>query len=305
MTANQPDGLLALRHAFGRVSAPEKLTQEALEGNNCHLRRLIRLKPGERAETSDLWEYTQDLLYTEIQGPLLAYLLPFCLELWREDLRGIQDGIGGFVEQFYPVLANRHVFEAHLTQKQAAAVSEYMRRAILDEIDDQRGLTYQGVKEERPYRWIRAVTTYGVLLPDLDRLWGAWRSLDTIGQAIAALQYISCLMYPENENPVFAPWTPNGGGGPPCLWDFEGHLYTHRWMEPNVVFLKRILNVPGVTKTLDRAVDRLTDQPEREVATQIQGDLPLLTETLEARCAELPRLLETTQGPSKLLAWSR
>jgi hypothetical protein len=304
MTANQPDWLLALRHAFGRVAAPEKFTQEAFEGDDRHLRRLIRLKPGERAEPSDLWEYTQDLLYTEIQSPLLAYLLPFCLELWREDLRGIHDGCGGFVEQFYPVLANRHVFESHLTQKQAAAVSAYMRQVILDEIDDQRGLTYQGMNE-RPYRWIRALTTYGVLLPDLDRLWGAWWSLDTIGQAIAALQYISCLMYPENENPVFAPWTPNGGGGPPCLWDFEGHLYTHHWMEPNVVFLKRILAVPGVTETLNRAVDRLTAQPEHHVATQIQGDLPLLTETLEARCAELPRLLETTQEPSKLLAWSK
>jgi hypothetical protein len=86
---------------------------------------------------------------------------------------------------------------------------------------------------------------------------GAWWSLDTFGRSIAAVQYISCLIYPENEKPVFAPWTPNGGGGPPCLWEFEGHLYTHCWLEPNVAFLKGALNVLGVTEALNRAVDRL------------------------------------------------
>jgi hypothetical protein len=93
-----------------------------------------------------------------------------------------------------------------------------------------------------------------VLLPAVDRVWGAWWSLETVGRAIAAVQYIPCLIYPEHENPVFAPWTRNGGGGPPCLWGFEGHLYTHRWLEPNVTFLKEALSVPGVTEALSRAV---------------------------------------------------
>jgi hypothetical protein len=73
-----------LRRVFGSAP-PEKITQEAYEGNPKHLRRLARLRRGEKAEVSDLWKYTQDLLYTEIQGPLFAYLLPFCLEAWRED----------------------------------------------------------------------------------------------------------------------------------------------------------------------------------------------------------------------------
>jgi hypothetical protein len=141
-------------------------------------------------------------------------------------------------------------------------------------------------------------------LPDLDRVWSAWWSLDTVGRALAAVQYISCLIYPENENPVFAPWTPNGGGGPPCLWGFEGHLYTHRWLEPNVTFLKGALNVPGVTEVLSRAVDRLIGHSERELAAGIREDLPLLTDTLQVRCAELPRLLEATQEPGRPRAWS-
>jgi hypothetical protein len=293
-----------LWRAFGSTTPPEKITQEAFDRDDSHLRRLVRLRPGHRAEANDLWEYTQDLRYTEIQGPLLAYLLPFCMEAWREDLRGISGEYGGFVEHFYPVLADRQIFEIHLTPKQGAAISEFMRQTILEEINDQRGLCYKGTRA-RPYRWVRALATYGVLRSDEDQLWNAWWSLDTAGRAIAAVQYISCLMYPKNENPVFAPWTPDGGGGPPCLWEFEGHLYEHRWLKPNVDFLKEVLTVSRVSDLLIRAVELLVDQPEHDVAAGIREDLPLCVETLEARCAELPVFLETTQLSVTLFAWSK
>jgi hypothetical protein len=52
---------------------------------------LLRIKPGERPDLQDLWEYLQDLRYTDLQSSLLAYLLPFCLELWCENPRGTSD----------------------------------------------------------------------------------------------------------------------------------------------------------------------------------------------------------------------
>jgi hypothetical protein len=288
---------------MGSVAPPEKITQEAFDHDDGHLHRLMRLRPGQRAEASDLWSYTQDLRYGEIQGPLLTYLLPFCLEAWREDLRGV-NGYGGFVENFYPVLANCRVFELDLNPKQIAAISEFMRGTILEEIDVQRGLAFQG-KGATPYRWFRALTTYGVVLPDVDRLWTKWWSLETIGRAISAVEYMSCLMYSEYENPVFAPWTGDGGGGPPCLWEFEGHLYEHHWLKPNVDFLKGTLAVRTVSDVLVRAVELLVDQPEHDVAARIKGDLPLCIETLEARCAELPVILETTQLSVTDFAWTK
>jgi len=265
------------------------------------LRRLSRLRPGDRAEARDLFEYTQDLLYTEIQGPLLAYLLPFCLEAWYKDLRG-RGGFGGFVEHFYPVLASSQIFDKHLKSHQTEAVSRFIRESVLEEIDDQRGLSYQG-SGARPYRWISALITYGVLLPDAERLWTAWCSISTIGQAVAAVQYFSCLMYQKSENPVFAPWTPQRGGGPPCLWEFAGHLYSHRWLEPNVAFLTRHVNPSLVSDLLDRAVRCLADQPEHRVAAEVHADLPLCAETLAARCAQLPHLLETIQESGSALEW--
>ena len=289
---------------MGRPSLPRTITQKAFDFDAGHLRRLVRLPRSERAEAEDLWAYTQDLRFGEaIQGPLLAYLLPFCLQAWHDDLRGTATGYGAFVEHFYPVLADRHVFDTHLNPKQAAAVSRFMQSSILEEIDDQRGLAYSGMSA-RPYPWIRALTTHGVLLPDVDRLWTAWWSLETIGRAVSAVQYVSALMYDEDENPVFAPWTRDGGGGPLGLWDFEGHLYAHRWMEPNVEFLTRTLSVSAVSELIGRAVARLANEPEQEIAAHLQAALPLRVELLQARCAELPALLATIGVPGSLLEWS-
>jgi hypothetical protein len=80
MVPNQADGTITFRSAYGKAAPPEKVTQEAFEGNDRHLRRLLRIKPGERPDVQDLWEYLQDLRCTDIQSSLLEYLLPFCLE---------------------------------------------------------------------------------------------------------------------------------------------------------------------------------------------------------------------------------
>ena len=124
---------------------------------------VYEIAPWRPRQSRDLWEYTQDLLYGhEIQGDLVSHVIPFCLEAWRDDLRGIDNGYGGFVEHFYPVLAKTQVLGSHLNPKQGYAVAEFMRESILEEIDEQRGLGYSGTVA-RPYRWIRAFTTHGVL----------------------------------------------------------------------------------------------------------------------------------------------
>lgn len=304
MSAHAGETDNVLRREFGRLRPPERITQEAFDYNNRHLKKLVQLHPGDRAEVHDLWEYTQDLRFSkDIQESLLRYVLPFCLEAWRRDLRG-EGGYGGFVEHFYPALVDRHIIETFLTPAQSAAVSRFMRDTILEEIDQQRGLSYRG-SNARPYRWTTTFTTYGVVLPDIEHLCDAWWSLATIGSAVAAVQYISCLMYSEVENPVFAPWTSDQGGGPPCLWEFGGHLYTHRWLEPNVQFLSGFLNAGSVIDVLTRAAAKLEQRPEHAVAAEILEDVPLCEETLQSRCAELPRLLATVQQTTHGLEWSQ
>jgi hypothetical protein len=302
MSISQVAARTALRKSFGVIGPPEKITQEPYEHDDKHLRRLVQLQGEERPDGNDLCDYMRDLRYTEIQTSLFVYLLPICLEVWRNDLRGLDSRYGGVIEDFYPVLADRHVFDVHLSPRRTEAVSDFMRRAILEEIDDQRGLSYEGTGA-RPYRWIGALTTYGVFLPDIERLWTQWWSLGTIGRAVAAIQYISCLMYPENENPIFAPWTRNGGGGQPSLWEFEGHLYKHRWLEPNVAFLRKALNLHSVSDVLSLAVSKLASEPEHRVAELVQEDFPLCEATVAARCADLPQLLETNQEAGRVFEW--
>jgi hypothetical protein len=302
MNAHGPDLLAQLRRAMGRRQAPSAITQEPFDGDPGHLQRLVRLKPGEPPEPNDLWDYMQDLRYTEIQTPLLTHLLPVCLQAWRDDLHGTRK-YGAFVEHFYPVVADRHIFDFHLTPRQTTAVSEFMRHSILEEMNEQRGLSHAGMNA-RPYRWFRALATYGVLLADIDSIWMPWWSLGTIGRAVSAVQYISVLMYPGGDNPVFAAWTGEGGGGAPCLWEFEGHLYSHRWLEPNVEFLRRTLTVSTVADVLTRTLKALRGEPELETASRMLVDIPTRHEMLAGRCAQLPTLLATTQAPSTLLEWS-
>jgi hypothetical protein len=111
-------------------------------------------------------------------------------------------------------------------------------------------------------------------------------------------------MYSVHENPVFSPWTPNRGGGPLCLWSFEGNLYSHRWLEPNVAYLKEFLGATRVGDVLSRAVDRLVGPPEHVQASLIPADFPLCIETLEARCDELPRRLEVIRQGTEF-SWTR
>ncbi len=50
---------------------------------------------------------------------------------------------------------------------------------------------------------------FALIFPELESLWRAWWRFETPGQAVAALQYRSCLLYQDRDNPIFAPWTRN------------------------------------------------------------------------------------------------
>jgi hypothetical protein len=303
MRNREIDDLDALRQALGQPAPPKEIRENYYGYGAEHLEALARLKPDERAAGGDLAFYARVLRHGDVQKDLLQWVLPFCLRAWREDLRGESSGYGGFVEWLYPALVDGQILDSVLTPNEAAAVSSFMREAILEEIDAQRGLRFVGMGS-RPYGWVGAVTTYGVLLPDLERLWTEWWSCETLGRAIASVQYITCLTYGEEENPVFAPWTPTGGGGPPGLWEFEGHLYTHRWLAPNVAFLQSILTADRVIEVLRRAVARMTGYQEHETAVRVLADVGERKEILESRCDELPRILESRQDPNTSPEWS-
>lgn len=297
-------GLAGLRRALGRRAPPTEIWQRAFDYDDGHLRRLVRLEPDAKPDPIDLVDYALDIHYEEVQKDLLLWLLPFCLRAWRDDLRGQDASYGGFVEGLYPALVDGGILDRILEEDQRAAVALFMREAILEEIDDQAGLSFSGMNA-RPYRWVYALTTYGVLHPDLEQLWTAWWTLGTRGRAVAAVQYSSCLAYGEHENPVFAPWTREDGGGPPALWEFARHLYIHRWLEPNVHFLTTTLQASRVTKVLRSAAARLATEAEGDEAGRVLAGLATRTAVLARRRADLPRILAEARQPGVLPEWSQ
>lgn len=298
---SRDEALATLRRVFPRTP-PDRIAQAPFDGYDSHLKRLARLGLAQPAEARDLWDYSQDLRYCEIDQDFLKFALPFCLRAWREDLLGDSTEYRGFVEHLYPVLADRKVFEEQLTVRETAAVAEYMRATILEEIDQQRGLAYAGA-HRRPYRWIAAFSSYGVLRPDIEQVWRQWWPAESLGRAIAVVQFASCLIYPEKTNPVFSPWTPDRGGGPPLLWEYAGHLYEHCWKEENVLFLKRALTPESVRDALESAATRLEGQAEYEAADRVRIDAESADETLDWRCFELAERL--AERGTKALEWSR
>jgi hypothetical protein len=295
--------LSILRGRLGGRRPPSQISQRPFDYDDGHLRRLVRLDSEAKASAADLADYALDMRYEEVQKDLLLWVLPFCLRAWREDLRGEDASYGGVVEQLYPALVDSGVLDQTLTADQAAAVAAFMRDGLLSEIDSQVGLAFSGMNA-RPYRWVRALATYGVLHADIENLWEAWWRVDTRGRAVAVIQFVSCLAYGEHDNPVFAPWTREEGGGPPCLWEFAGHLYTHRWRDPNVEFLRRALEPAHVRKILGTAVRVLASEEGGERAREIMAGVESRESTLVQRCRELPRILAETREPGVLPSWS-
>ena len=123
------------------------------------------LSPDASAEPEDLVAYALDFKYEQIQKDLFLHVLPFCLRAWHEDLTSPFGRYEAFVDEFYPALLRGGVFDGVLNQREAAAVGDYMRDAILAQIDAQQTLSSKGSKAP-VYAWFHALSTYGLLRPD-------------------------------------------------------------------------------------------------------------------------------------------
>ena len=300
------DAIALVRRAFGD---PQAARRRAASGRNrstttprtctgwpcCRRTR----RPSRRISVA----YALDFKYEQIQKDLFLHVLPFCLRAWHEDLTSPFGRYEAFVDEFYPALLRGGVFDGVLNQREAAAVGDYMRDAILAQIDAQQTLSSKGSKAP-VYAWFHALSTYGLLRPDIETLWSAWWSVGTVGRALAAAQYASCLIYDETANPVFDAWTREHGGGPPCLWHYRGHVLEERWRDPNLEMLERTLTPDGVRDVLDRSVARLTGHPLHDKVASIRFRLDARTETLANRCADVRRFLATPNEAEYSFQWT-
>jgi len=142
-----------------------------------------------------------------------------------------------------------------------------------------------------PYAWTQTIVSFGVLFPDIEPLWTEWWQMKTSGHAIATFQYVSALMYENDRNPVFSRWTQDKGGGPPALWESEGHLYDVGWKKENLDFLKSTLSADYLKEKLSLALDRIEIPAVKKIAQGMIDDFEGQRTRLELRIEQLPDLL--------------
>lgn len=283
-----------LTRALGDPSPPAEITQEPLDLGSEHCRRLCREAGG--ADPKDLYGYAEDLTYREIQPDLLVFLLPICLTAWQEDLMAPHGSkYGAFREQLSTAMARNVGFRELLAPEQCAAVSDFMRDVILDKIDQESELSFSG-SGASPYSWIEAIGTFGTAFPAVDELWRIWWSGSTPGRACGILQYASVLMYPDERNPIFAPWTGDAGGGPPCLWETDGHIHEESWLSENVDFLRGTFTVRFVREGIHAAASMLRVKTASTIPKQMAADLQEAETLVELRLAELVENLSRPLG---------
>jgi len=243
---------------LGCPQRPARIWQKAFDYEPLHCEQLCDLResaatpPGRRGPL-DFELYLDDLTYEETQMDLLLYLLPLCLRAWSMNLLGETGWFHAYGQRFWHPWGSSNQYRTQalfdqLSGPQRQAFQRYVTDGILEAIDRSPGLQAidrnpvlpsldSHVPQAYCYRWIRELGSFATICPGLSMLWSKWWNLETKGRAIAALQYISCLMYEEGANLIFSQGT--SGGRPPRLWDDSMDVNNRAWHPANLGFSKR------------------------------------------------------------------
>jgi hypothetical protein len=275
----------SLIRALGAKKPPHRITQEPLDFDSSHYARLCdRERP---ASLSDLCRYADDLRHCPpVQVELLVYVLPSCLHAWQQSLGPANGRFGAFVERFEGALARHVGFRDLLKPEHYGAVGRFVSDALLQRISLESRLRFER-PQEAPYEWIAALVTVGTAFPIIGDLWSRWWACSNDGLARGVLQYLGLLMYPDADNPMFAPRTPQQGGGPPLPWESRGFDFDECWLPVNVDFLRTTLTPEYARQSLLTACARLEGKDDSGNAQRMLADFDKARPRLELRIEEL------------------
>ncbi|HEY9760688.1 MAG TPA: hypothetical protein V6C97_36350 [Oculatellaceae cyanobacterium] len=273
--------------------APKHIWQEPYEHDGTAYRRLCNLK-GQMPDGGDLYDFCMDLLYSpsKIQLDLFRYLLPICLSAWKDVLlsRAPRE-FASFGALFFPALVRRQPLYNYLEPEEFGTVQEFVVETILERIRAEQSLQHAG-RGDNVYSWFEAITDFAIVFPDLYKLWMKWWQLSSDGEAVAVLEYLSCLMYEDDCNPIFSPWSKENGGGPPRLNQPGSNFYQVGWKTENIEFLVPMLSPNYLEHGLHTSVGRLEQFSKyRSVCTKMSDDWSAQLYLVEWRIKQLPKLL--------------
>lgn len=244
---------------------------------------------------SELTPYFSHVLMTVGSLQDFVYLLPAGLKVWSTE---IYQADSGFTQHFHSALNRKGFLHHHLTSHLRGAVLEFMRKTLLKRLGKEKLLSVQGVSPT--HGWFGIFAFYGTLAPDVERLWNNWWAFPSHGHVIAAAQYASCLICDQQNNPVFIPWTPKEGGGPPSLWNYDCFVEKgERWFPENLDFLQKTLSIGYLDQKLDQMKEKLGEPALVEQVTRLQVLLSENSTQTELRIKELIEKLRTPQGQTE------
>lgn len=281
------------RAIFSNPEAPSQVSEYQFDGFDDDLRRLAQT-PWDKIHDADLWYYLHDLAYVELQPDLFAYLFPVCLNFWYHTLMNSVGCAVGDAE-FHYSLFHGQILEKHVTPSQHDQIFTFFHDGFLDRIDEERGFIYRD-SHTPAYGWMHRFNSLGLITPLTEPIWNSWWSMNSCGQAVSALMYLSGLMYGRGENPIFKPWTKKHGGGGPYLWENDSQIFDSGWLPANLDFFRRTLTVDYLGQKAREASERLATEPEAELANQIYKDYERFAEDVEIRIEYLIERLEAPHG---------
>ncbi|WP_145057929.1 hypothetical protein [Lignipirellula cremea] len=267
-----------LAEMFGNPRPPLSISEQQFDYCDAEL-RLLASQPYLSMDLSKLGYYYADLAFVELQPDLFDYLFPACLMDWHRSLADNRPCGGGTAEIHFAVSYGQ-VFRKMLSPDRLLAVRNFLLDSFLARLDAETRLF--DIQNAAPsWCWIRRINSLARIV-DLTELWEQWWSLGTPGRAIAAIQYVSALLYFDDENPLFpAELTP-------VLWSHDSQIHHAGWLPANGEFLSQSFTAEFVKRKIQEAVAMLPAGQEREKARQLLTDLPAQEELLDHRIAELP-----------------
>jgi hypothetical protein len=273
---------------LGREKPPTVIWQEPFDYVRGHCERLCDRR--QRPQNVDFCDYLLDYKYMEVQEDLLRYLLPKVLFAWGQDLLGTTKEYGGMAEQVFASLSARPLHPEFFNEEEFDATMQYVASLILEAMGQETTFPPAGYHRTH-YSWFYALGSFMVVFPRLDYLWERWWSLPNEALSLRMVEYVSCLLYENMDNPVFAPHTRNKGGGPPSLVETDGHIFDQTTHPDNVAFLEATLSVDYVHERLQAARATITTPENRRILDQILEEFELQSIILEERLADFPKLL--------------
>jgi len=100
-------------------------------------------------------------------------------------------------------------------------------------------------------------------------------------------------MYEDDRNPVFASWTGEAGGGPPCLWADSMLVNENPWQPENVTWLRDALKPARLQEAIRMAAVRLAGHDDVDIVAQMEMEFPERQTLLELRVEQLLAILST------------